>query len=114
MVYGGGFETGKWLELIEKHQATCLYTSPTMMRSRRNELSEALRGRELCLKRNYSAGEPLNPEVISWAESVFGAEVFDNYWQTETGSPIIANRQQVKIIPFGQNSARSFTQKRKM
>jgi acetyl-CoA synthetase len=98
LVYEGEFEANKWLELLEKHQVTCLYTTPTMLRLLRNELGDAPRKREFCLKRIYSVGEPLNPEVIGWAENIFGAEVFDNYWQTETGSQIIANRPDVPLV----------------
>jgi acetyl-CoA synthetase len=97
-VYEGEFEANRWLELLEKHQVTCLYTTPTLLRLLRNELGNTLRNRDLRLKRIYSAGEPLNPEVITWAENVFGARVFDNYWQTETGSLIIANRPNMKFI----------------
>lgn len=98
LVYEGEFDAKKWLELLEKYQVTCLYTTPTMLRLLRNELGELPPKREFCLRRIYSAGEPLNPEVIGWAERVFGAAVFDNYWQTETGSQIIANRPNVPII----------------
>lgn len=98
LVYEGEFDAKKWLELLEKHQVTCLYTTPTMLRLLRNEMGDLPRKREFNLRRIYSAGEPLNPEVIGWAERVFGAQVFDNYWQTETGSQIIANRPNVPII----------------
>jgi acetyl-CoA synthetase len=98
LVYEGEFDAAKWLELLEDHQVTCLYTTPTMLRLLRNELGDAHLPREFCLKRIYSVGEPLNPEVISWAEKVFGARVFDNYWQTETGSQIIANRPDVPLV----------------
>lgn len=98
LVYEGEFESRKWLELLEKHQITCFYTTPTMLRLLRNEHGENTLKERLSLKRIYSAGEPLNPEIISWAENVFGAEVYDNYWQTETGSQIIANRPNMKVI----------------
>lgn len=98
LVYEGEFEANKWLELLEKHQVTCFYTTPTMLRLLRNELGDAPQKREFCLKRIYSVGEPLNPEVINWAENIFDARVFDNYWQTETGSQIIANRPDVPLV----------------
>lgn len=98
LVYEGEFDSKKWLELFEKHQITCLYTTPTMLRLLRNEHGDDSLNYNLSVKRIYSAGEPLNPEVISWAENVFGAEVYDNYWQTETGSQIIANRPNMNII----------------
>lgn len=98
LVYEGEFEAFRWLELLKKHQVTCFYTTPTSLRLLRNELGDAGQNREFGLRRIYSVGEPLNPEVISWAENIFGAKVFDNYWQTETGSQIIANRPDVPIV----------------
>lgn len=50
------------------------------------------------MKRIYSVGEPLNPDVIYWAENILGAKVFDYYRQTETGSQIIANRSDVPLV----------------
>lgn len=97
-VYEGDFDSNKWIEILEKQQITCLYTTPTLLRLLRNEIGESVENQDFRLKRIYSAGEPLNPEVIGWAEKVFGAKVFDNYWQTETGSQIIANRPGVEIV----------------
>jgi acetyl-CoA synthetase len=38
-----------------------------------------------------SVGEPLNPEVIRWGLKVYNLPIHDNWWQTETGSIMIAN-----------------------
>jgi acetyl-CoA synthetase len=97
LVYEGEFETNKWLDLLERNQVTCWYVTPTLLRLLRNEVGDDLSGREFALKRIYSVGEPLNPEVIAWAERVFKVEIFDNYWQTETGSHVIANRPGVEV-----------------
>lgn len=99
LVYEGEFDARRWIEILEKHQVTCLYTTPTLLRLLRNELGEMPQNREFSLKRIYSVGEPLNPEVITWAERVFGgAQVYDNYWQTETGSHVIANRPGERVV----------------
>lgn len=99
LIYEGEFDAQRWLENLEKHQVTCLYTTPTLLRLLRNELGEMPQNREFCLRRIYSVGEPLNPEVITWAERVFGgAQVYDNYWQTETGSHVIANRPGERVV----------------
>ncbi len=97
LVYEGEFETGKWLDLLAAHQVTCWYTTPTLLRLLRNEVGDESPSQKFALRRIYSAGEPLNPEVIAWAERVFAAEVFDNYWQTETGTHVIANRPGVEV-----------------
>lgn len=90
--YEGEFESRKWIDLLERHQITCWYTTPTSLRLLMREGEDLVQGRDLALRRIYSVGEPLNPEVIAWAERVFDAPIYDSYWQTETGSQVIANR----------------------
>ncbi len=96
LIYEGEFDANRWLEVLKRHQITCFYTTPTLLRLLRNEIGDISPKKEFALRRIYSAGEPLNPEVANWAERTFGAEVFDSYWQTETGSFIIANRPNVE------------------
>jgi acetyl-CoA synthetase len=91
-VYEGEFDAARWLEILERNQVTCLYTTPTLLRLLRNEIGDVQLRQKLVLRRIYSVGEPLNPEVSTWAERIFDVRVYDNYWQTETGSFVIANR----------------------
>jgi acetyl-CoA synthetase len=42
------------------------------------------------LRHCSSAGEPLNPDVVTWAERTLGAPVLDHYGQTELGM-VVAN-----------------------
>jgi pyruvate dehydrogenase E1 component alpha subunit len=44
-------------------------------------------------------GEPLNPEAVVWSEKVFGQPFHDNWWQTETGGIMIANRPGMEVRP---------------
>jgi acetyl-CoA synthetase len=44
-----------------------------------------------------SVGEPLNPEAVVWSEKVFGQPFHDNWWQTETGGIMIANRPGMEV-----------------
>jgi acetyl-CoA synthetase len=46
-----------------------------------------------------SVGEPLNPEAVVWSEKVFGQPFHDNWWQTETGGIMIANRPGMEVRP---------------
>ncbi|MFN2456202.1 MAG: AMP-binding protein [Pyrinomonadaceae bacterium] len=59
--------------------------------------AELTHQRDFALRRIYSVGEPLTAEAIEWAERAFGVPVYDNYWQTETGSLVIANRPGVPV-----------------
>ncbi|NYT00754.1 MAG: acetate--CoA ligase [Methanocellales archaeon] len=100
VVYGGRFSPEKWYSVIERRQVTVWYTAPTAIRmlmrsgegSPKNYDLESLR--YLC-----SVGEPLNPEAIHWALNVFGLPLHDNWWQTETGSILIANYPSMPIKP---------------
>lgn len=90
--YNGEFDAVRWVELLDRHQITCLYTTPTLLRQWRKAGVDGIRNRSLALNRLYSVGEPLNTEILRWAEDKFGVPVFDTYWQTETGTHLIANR----------------------
>jgi acetyl-CoA synthetase len=51
------------------------------------------------LKFMASVGEPLNPEAVTWSAEVFGQPFHDNWWQTETGGIMIANRPGMEVRP---------------
>ena len=60
------------------------------------------------LKRIYSVGEPLNPEVYRWAKRIFKCEVYDNFFQSETGSIMISNRPGIPVRPGSMGKAFKF------
>lgn len=96
--YDGDFDATRWMDVLEDQQITCWYTTPTLLRQLMRAGGEELtHERQLALRRIYSVGEPLNPEVIAWAERVFSVPVYDSYWQTETGSQVIANRPGIPV-----------------
>ncbi len=59
------------------------------------------------LKRIYSVGEPLNPEIYHWGKETFGTEVYDNWFQSETGSIMISNRPGLEVRPGSMGKPRS-------
>jgi acetyl-CoA synthetase len=46
-----------------------------------------------------SVGEPLNPEAVIWGRTAYGTPILDNWWQTETGGIMIANRPGQTVKP---------------
>ncbi|RLF42999.1 MAG: acetate--CoA ligase, partial [Thermoplasmata archaeon] len=46
-----------------------------------------------------SVGEPLNPEVISWALKAYNQPIHDTWWMTETGMIMISNYPSMPIKP---------------
>lgn len=92
VIYEGGFSAKNWYSFLERYNVSVWYTAPTAIRM----LMKA--GDELPRQYNFdslrymcSVGEPLNPEAVVWGEDIWGKPFHDNWWQTETGSIMIAN-----------------------
>jgi acetyl-CoA synthetase len=47
----------------------------------------------------FSVGEPLNPAVIDWSRRVLKHDIYDTWFQTETGSIMISNRPGLPVRP---------------
>jgi acetyl-CoA synthetase len=91
-IYEGGFSAKRWYKFIEQTKVTVWYTAPTAVRMLMKAGDELPQGFNFDTLRNlYSVGEPLNPEAVIWGEKIFGKAFHDNWWQTETGSIMIAN-----------------------
>jgi acetyl-CoA synthetase len=83
----GGFDAELTWKLLETYAVTNLAAAPTLYRSLRSADTTVPEG--LALRVCSSAGEPLNPEVITWAERELGVPVRDHYGQTELGMAIV-------------------------
>jgi acetyl-CoA synthetase len=85
----GGFDPGKQLDFLSRHEVTNVFTTPTAMRSMMSIPDAGTRYpqrfRIVC-----SAGEPLNPEAIRWFRDQYGLTVLDYYGMTES-YPMVAN-----------------------
>ncbi len=80
--YEGGFDARKHLEKIAEFKVESLCAAPTIWRM---FVLEDLSKFDLSsLKSVCSAGEPLNPEVISKFRNATGLTIRDGYGQTET------------------------------
>ncbi|GGJ08503.1 acetate--CoA ligase [Halopseudomonas pertucinogena] len=81
-------------EVVDKHKVNIFYTAPTAIRALMALGEEPLKGssRET-LRLLGSVGEPINPEVWEWYYQAVGdsrCPIVDTWWQTETGSILIA------------------------
>jgi len=98
--YGGGYDAEVWFKLIQDEKVTVWYTAPTALRMLLREESELYGKFDLSALRHIcSVGEPLNPEVIHWAKRILNKDVYDTWFQTETGGIMIANRPGIQIRP---------------
>jgi len=112
IIYEGAFDFPKqdmWWEIIEKHKATMIWTSPTGARALRTLGVDQAEKHDLSsIERVVVAGEVLNPEVWSWIyKSVFKgkAAVFDHMWQTEIPGAMFGYPYGVKMPEVKPGSA---------
>lgn len=76
------------LIVMRKYGVTNFAAAPTVYRAMRAAgLADARDG--LRLRVLSSAGEPLNPDVIAWAERTLGVPIHDQYGQTEHAMMVI-------------------------
>lgn len=98
--YGGAYDAAAWFDLLERERITIWYTAPTALRMLMREEPELFSGRDLrSLRHIFSVGEPLNPEVVHWGRRTLEREIYDTWFQTETGSIMICNRPGLEVRP---------------
>ncbi len=82
---------GVWWSIVEKYQVSRMFSSPTAIRVLKKQPPELMQKYDLSsLKSLYLAGEPLDEPTSSWISGALGVPIIDNYWQTETGWPILS------------------------
>ncbi|MEK9952626.1 MAG: propionate--CoA ligase [Curvibacter sp.] len=94
-------DAGIWWQLVEKHKVTRMFSAPTAVRVLKKQDPAFLKKYDLSsLKALYLAGEPLDEPTAQWISEGLGVPIIDNYWQTETGWPILT-------IAYGVEKAQS-------
>jgi propionyl-CoA synthetase len=80
--------------LVEQYRVNLLFSAPTAMRVLKRHDPALLHRHDLSsLRAIFLAGEPLDEPTGQWVAESLGKPVIDNYWQTETGWPILATPQ---------------------
>ena len=93
-----------WWSLVEKYKVTSMFSAPTAVRVLKKQDPVALKRHDLSsLRALFLAGEPLDEPTGRWISEALGVPIIDNYWQTESGWPIltIANGVEAKPSKFG-------------
>ncbi|MFO8051205.1 MAG: acyl-CoA synthetase [Thermoplasmatota archaeon] len=83
LLYDGRFTPEKWFELIERYQITNLACVPTGYRMFLTVKDFEKKWDLSTLRHCISAGEPLNPEVISEWKRKLGIQIYDGIGMTE-------------------------------
>ncbi|MDR3015469.1 MAG: propionate--CoA ligase [Delftia acidovorans] len=83
-------DAGIWWSIVEKYRVTHMFSAPTAIRVLKKHDAEYLHRHDISsLKALWLAGEPLDEPTAQWISQALGKPVIDNYWQTETGWPIL-------------------------
>ena len=87
-------DAGRFWRMIEQHKVNIFYTAPTAIRSLIKLGADLPKQFDLSSLRVLgTVGEPINPEAWMWYYEVVGGgrcPIVDTWWQTETGSAMIA------------------------
>jgi propionyl-CoA synthetase len=84
-------DPGIWWSLCEKYCVRTMFSSPTAARVLKKHDIDFIRRHDLSsLQYLFLAGEPLDEPTAHWITDALGKPVIDNYWQTETGWPVLA------------------------
>ncbi|MDO9400926.1 MAG: propionate--CoA ligase [Polaromonas sp.] len=95
---------GIWWRLVEKYKVTAMFSAPTAVRVLKKQDPALLKKYDLSsLRALFLAGEPLDEPTARWISEGLNVPIIDNYWQTESGWPIltIANGVEKKPSKFG-------------
>jgi acetyl-CoA synthetase len=94
----GGYDPQQTLYVLEKYSVRNLFATPTALRAMAALGDVSDRCPNVSLRLACAAGEPLNPEVISWFAGQFGIPVMDFYGLSES-YPLCANYPTMDIRP---------------
>jgi propionyl-CoA synthetase len=95
---------GIWWRLVEKYKVTVMFSAPTAVRVLKKQDAALLKKYDLSsLRALFLAGEPLDEPTARWISEGLGVPIVDNYWQTESGWPIltVANGVEQTRSKFG-------------
>jgi propionyl-CoA synthetase len=100
-------DAGALWRVAAEHGVEGLFTAPTAIRAVKKEdpEGELIKPYDVSRLRNlFLAGERLDPDTYAWASQRLEIPVVDNWWQTETGWPIVANPRGLEPLPIKAGS----------
>jgi len=100
-------DAGIWWKIVQDYRVTSMFTSPTAIRVLKKQDPAWMKKYDTSsLRYLFLAGEPLDEPTARWVADALGPKVVDNYWQTESGWPILTSCPGVEDTPrkFGSPS----------
>jgi propionyl-CoA synthetase len=100
-------DAGVWWKIVQDYKVTSMFSSPTAIRVLKKQDPAWMKKYDTStLRYLYLAGEPLDEPTARWVSDSLGAQIVDNYWQTESGWPILTACPGIEDTPrkFGSPS----------
>ncbi|ROU05009.1 propionate--CoA ligase [Lysobacter enzymogenes] len=97
-------DPGVWWSICERYGVRTMFSSPTGIRVLKKQDAAWLKKHDLSqLQWLFLAGEPLDEPTAQWITDGIGKPIIDNYWQTETGWPVLSLMPglELKPVKFG-------------
>ncbi|HUP97601.1 MAG TPA: AMP-binding protein, partial [Usitatibacter sp.] len=83
-------DAGVWWKIVEDYKVTSMFSSPTAIRVLKKQDPAWMKKYDTSsLRYLFLAGEPLDEPTARWVSESLGVQIVDNYWQTESGWPIL-------------------------
>ena len=93
-------DAGIWWQLVEKYKVSVMFSAPTAARVLKKQDPAFLTKYDLSTLRSvFLAGEPLDEPTATWLHGAINKPIVDNYWQTETGWPMLALQRGIEVMP---------------
>ena len=97
-----------WWKIVEEHNVRTMFSSPTAIRVLKKQDPAYMSRHDVSgLRYLFLAGEPLDEPTARWvSDALGGVAIVDNYWQTESGWPILSALPGIEDTPrkFGSPS----------
>ena len=100
-------DAGVWWKIVQDYKVTTMFSSPTAIRVLKKQDAAWMKKYDTSsLRYLFLAGEPLDEPTARWVSESLGCEIVDNYWQTESGWPILTACPGIEDTPrkFGSPS----------
>ena len=101
-------DAGTFWRIIEEYKVNILFTAPTAFRAIKKEDPNGLLHQKYntsSLKYLFLAGERTDEATYDWLTKLLQVPVIDHWWQTESGSPMLANLAGIALGKIKPGSA---------
>ncbi|MCB0836573.1 MAG: propionyl-CoA synthetase [Bacteroidetes bacterium] len=101
-------DAGAFWRIIDEYKVNIFFTAPTAFRAIRkvDPNAELFKKYDISsLKRQFLAGERCDVSTLEWLQDLLKVPVIDHWWQTESGSPMIAQMTGIEMYAVKPGSS---------